>query len=214
MYEEWKRAMPPLAADIVQGLGLGWSVENDADRDDWCHGFWLAGPGGLRLYVEKGDRYDMPKRVQIIGLYPQDDPHRAHRYSIGCGIAQGGQKIARDVERRLLPDYRAELARAYERIARQESDVCRRFALRDELLEVLAAHAPRLIGHRQDERRSEVAAGHVGKGSLDVQLNNDGSEVKIEARWISADVARAMVAAFAEATAREEQLQKRHLTAV
>ncbi len=190
-----------LAADIASSLGDGWqSVFGDNAYHDDAQ---LHGPDGEQGHL-RWDGYATKGRVAISGsldneLY-QHKPYNAKVPSITVAEAKSAVQIARDIERRLLSDYRALLATV--RASKAASDKAE--AERSELLELL----PSVLGPGTERwthnRRDELHIGKYGDqihGSVEATY---GGEAKFEIRTSSREAAQALATAIA-ATRREKE---------
>lgn len=95
------------AAGIARSLGGGWryAAGDAADEAE------LHGPDGMVLAV---DGYRMrsadPLRLEIRGRFPAGSRNAPAAPTVTCAAGRGGEQIARDIERRLLPVYAGQLA--------------------------------------------------------------------------------------------------------
>ena len=191
-----------LAAQVAANLGVGSkSVAGDnAYRDDVT----LQGPDGEQVHL-RWDGYAAKGRVLIGGsldtdLY-QHKPYNAKNLTITVAETKPAAQIARDIERRLLPDYRELLATVRASKAASDKAEQERSDLLDELLALLGLGCERWTHNRHDEL-------HIGKygdqihGSVEATY---GGEAKFEIRTTPRNAAQAVAAAIAAARKEKEE---------
>jgi hypothetical protein len=202
------------ASEIAAAMGEGWSVQPGYGRRD-AH---LAGPDNIRLHVQWG--YGNVDRMTISGSLP-DELSEHRKYSsgrepeIGVSTSKTPAQIARDIRRRLLPDFAAMTAAAIER--RRESDDA--YAAQDMLAAELAAllgagtfrHENRDPGQATGRRalRGEVTIGEYEEpvqGSATVSYRGQRVDFKLTttpdaARYIAECIRTARAVAMSSAPA-------------
>lgn len=106
--------LAPLAEDIARHLGQDWTAEPFMN-----HAFTLRHPDGRGLFART--EYNS-SRLLISGDYPTFErrpvrPRSEVRDRITVDSLRGGEAIAKDITRRLLPGYTLALAEVHEQIA-------------------------------------------------------------------------------------------------
>lgn len=127
--------MPMLAREVAAALGDEWSSEagDYEDRDAF-----LIGPEGARILMDTNVwRRSEQGRIVLRGITPhglhEHAPIRDHTTAISVSQTKDATQIARDVQRRLLPSYRAYLAAALANKNHHEARDAARAALAAEL---------------------------------------------------------------------------------
>lgn len=106
--------------------------------------------------------------------------------SITCGLTKTPPQIARDIERRVLPEYRALLARLLERKAISDERKRRQHECCHELADILRAEMREGMGRDSDPR-----VYCYGKGSSTIEfIVMSDTNVKIEIRSASFEAAK------------------------
>lgn len=95
-----------LAGFIADELGDAWRIDTS---DDFAghRSTYLDGPDGARLSISLDWRN--ADRVKVYGVYPRHEKYGVEHHEIGVGRDRGPAVIAREITRRLLPTYLAEL---------------------------------------------------------------------------------------------------------
>lgn len=127
--------MLALARNVAAELGEGWAGR------EWYHayGALIDGPDGESLYL-RIDTYGTNRRVRISGSY--EEFRDITRYGAGdpeitVAPNKAPRLIARDIARRLLPDYRETLETLRYRKARHDAAEMRERAVMGRLGEIL-----------------------------------------------------------------------------
>lgn len=151
-----QRAAGELAREVVKHL-KGWTVE--APEDHW--GVFLVHHTGARVFVS-ANRYRLEGRAEFTGCAPRfRDGSGAYASSVRggisnrrvtCDLRRPPAAIARDLERRLLPEFLAEWDAASVVVDQQH-------AAEDELDQVAVRLAAVIGGRRSAERRRRLADG-------------------------------------------------------
>jgi hypothetical protein len=163
-----------VAVHLTELTGEPW-ISQDSDHRTEGH---LYGGGALHLTVE--DAADRSK-ICVSGHYPPSLKSRTfHR--INVAEERGAQAIAREIVRRLLPDYRAELA-ATEKF---ECEHAAQFAARAAAL----FEAEALFGGRTDFGSYDPAASGEARYKTSVRLELRGSRVARGQSYPSTEFAR------------------------
>jgi hypothetical protein len=184
--------MTELGREIADALG-GWSVE-PLDPRSRCY---LVGQNeGERLFI-LAENHD-PNSLIIKGDFPdvQDCRGNGRNVRIGCSRTKGAARIAKDIERRLLPDYRVALAAVLEFRDRQAGNTAQRELAMTEVSAKLGGPRVMTDGYFS----SEVNLGGVlvrGYGSITATSGADTMTLDLKA--IPRDVAMQIVVVLAEA---------------
>lgn len=106
--------MPELAAQVAEYM-TGWTLSSQRDNFVPDALAWLHGPGlqQLKLSHARG-HYDADSRIEIGVIMPKQPQGNGEAFigatypspaSITCAAKRGPKAIARDIQRRLLPNY-------------------------------------------------------------------------------------------------------------
>lgn len=108
--EQMELVADTMAAAVARHLP-GWRVKGEEHRARV-----LVNEDGAEVYFRQ--EYNKPDRIEVSGAFPRSElsssyfgPH-GQRFVISCALSRGPEKIARDVERRLLPGYLPKYAEA------------------------------------------------------------------------------------------------------
>lgn len=158
------------AAEIA-GHMKGWEYDAEGSRGydgELMPGVRLAGPGGRALSIFFDDR---KKRLTAKGSWPKDDgryrsahDYRAIEYgqnepSISASMTRPAQAVARDIERRLLPDFEKVWRKVQEYIS-YEKDYRYTVAARKAALSEGLAHV------KENQRAADPNKGDFDLGSI------------------------------------------------
>lgn len=174
-------------------MGDGWAVETTTDRDTgraYTHIAYLTGPNGERLSVRVG-QHDIRGTVAIAGTYPdgaRDVYPDPKRISARARDDRPGQAIAREITRRVLPEYGPELSRVREAIARNGR-------ARDARART-AAELATLAGGRVSAEGAEVTV-RAGEVWGRINVDHDGTGGRIELHSLTTEQLRAVLRAVA-----------------
>lgn len=174
------------AGMVATALGEGWAVDTDPKWDDYT-GVYLAGPDNVRIYLRVNE-YRHEGKVTIGTAYPDgwltvynrdiEDP------TIYVSRDRGPQVIAREITRRFLPKYLANLATLTERVDGHNAHEAGKADLAAELRALAAGP-----GMQSNFFPNQV---HIpGAGRLDVQ---GPDYVYVESMTLSAEGARRFIA--------------------
>jgi hypothetical protein len=177
-----------LGANIATILGDGWNCSYEPEkygRDRMA----LNGPDDAEIVVWRA-RYGHDGKLDIHGIYPKNETYDVKHVRIGVGETRGPAVVAREIQRRLLPDYLPELARIKADNARRADNHGARLALAKEL-------AALIKGSVNDDSRSShtrVNTSYAASGPrTQVEIRYDASGGNIEIHSLSADQLRAVV---------------------
>jgi len=193
-----KAVIAELAAQVAVSLGDGWSPEiHDDASEHW--GTFLIGPpvDGLPARVLFSEPWGSRGRLTISGCYPHSPhgwPREVKHWEITVNPARGAMTIGKEITRRLLPGYFANLQIVADTIQSRTSatDARRQAAVR--LCAVLATELP-----RESERDTSIRVQvHVGPvfGHLDVDYG--GESVRLELRSVPLTTAEALLRAVVD----------------
>jgi hypothetical protein len=194
----WKELAPELVKDVAAGLGLGWIA--DPEITDWQA--WVNGPGEQRLLLCPPDSRDNPQRVQVQTSFPWSPGSRVRSIDprhITCALSRGGEEIARDIARKLLPGYLEELSVNRQHIEQYEADENRR--------QVMLLRYERLMpGSQIVEHSQSVYLGMAKTGHGEIRPSHDGYKATVKLEAVPADLAEQVVHTVAAWVAAHEEV--------
>lgn len=179
MTYETREIVRQCAGMVATELGDGWTVDTSPAFAEYP-GAYLDGPNGARLYIRADWRN--ADRLEIGTIYPDGarDVYPSAEYrKIGAGRGRGPAVIAREITRRLLPEYLPELERVTAGIAKNGRAAESREAFARQLVDILP-------GGRMPHPTSPdvVNASPAGRGGgttyLDIRLSHDGSAASFD----------------------------------
>lgn len=177
-----------IAPAVASALGEGWTATQFEHNENAAT---LSGPAGAEVFIWTNAYPHCHQRAEIVGQYPEHKPYDVKRHKITVSLDKTAEQIARDITRRLLPDYLPDLARALEAQASHEAYV-RRVA--DNAATLTAS--PVVEGgptHRSTETRQDYRLTvPAGWGTLQVM----GDTATIELHSLPVDVAARVLAAL------------------
>jgi hypothetical protein len=172
-----------LAEDLAVYLGNGWThvrPKPDSEGGSYAH---LTGPTGeerLHLYLD-----NWKNRVRISGGFPQDYDPYGKKFEITVAESRPAREVAKEVQRRIFPEYLPAIAEA---LARKAADLQRCADAR-----ALAAELAAVIGAQVDKseaavrRHSDHSFRFDGAGPLeDISLEGkiwEGEEFSIDLKF-------------------------------
>lgn len=167
-------------ATLVAGLlGGGYTVETGT-VDDWTGiaRYTSIRNGEARLSFSR--MWNKPDRIEISGCPPHDARNvvgKLGRHEITVAASRDASAVTREIERRLLPGYLADLDRVTQAIARRDAEL----AARPKIADDLKAAVPALRDHLMTSGRTGL--GTYGENmSGDIEIYGDGAEVMINLR--------------------------------
>lgn len=178
---------------VATELGDGWTVDTTWPNG---HSARLTGPDGAAIIVRAPQRVygtaaENVERVELSSHYPDGWtklPGNVEQYSITVKRDRGPDVIAREVTKRLLPDYLPELAEVQSRIAREKQAAS---SLADTIAE-LEKLAPG--GYAMHDNRVRISIPNRSTYG-DIRLNHDGSSVsELELRGLPLEFVRTVLA--------------------
>lgn len=170
-----------LAREVATALGDGWSpLPNEPG-----YGYWpqIAGPDGATVFLRREGA-----KVEVHADYPGNDAYDVKHLTIGVSVSRGAATIAREIQRRLLPEYLPELARVQAHIADRGRMRAARMALAEELAAPIGA---RVVN---DDRLNDT---HVGGYPVKFEIDYRADAGTVTIHGASPDVMRAIVAVLA-----------------
>ena len=173
------------AAGIAAALGADWTVSRPASND-FPSGLIISdGTRELHFYLSyNSDKVDLsgiyPDRNSPVSLY--EHGNRVSRPRIGFSIKRPAPTIARDIERRFLPDYDRVRALVVERLEADAGDAARQAAAVSALAATLGVE-PRNGSMQLSTPMSDRA------GYGDFRPNHNGSSWEITLRSVPWSVA-------------------------
>lgn len=183
------------AGMIATALGDGWSVDTDRDIE-WSTS--LNGPNGAQLFIASADRtYDTVDRLEISCTYNRvlkqgtDTPYGTTYPKITVKRDRGPDVIAREITRRLLPEYLPQLTKVQGSVSEDESAFEARVILARRLGET---------GELTMGRRAATSVRLRGPGMSygDADISYRGDSVHLKLAGITADSAVAILALLAD----------------
>lgn len=137
-----------IATLIAAALGNGWRAEPGYRTDD--SDARLRGPDDEDVHLSQAWEYSRRDRLVLSGSLTGELHTRIHdnvypypRHEITVSRSKSAERIARDIQRRLLPGYRATLATARRIQQRHQERTAARDALASELIAALGDVAHR-----------------------------------------------------------------------
>jgi hypothetical protein len=188
-----------LSEDIAKALGNGWTRSTRYDAEDSVGTQW-------RARLENGDEslflsntWAGKGKLHISGCYPDKVQHDTaqrigHAPSINVSITKPAEQVAKDITRRLLPEYRVMLAKI---LKQHTEDVAFKNGT-----EATKAEVAKIINGRVRDGSDTVS----GAGSIDVQVSSPTSlRLTGHCLYISLDQLRRIKAAVPELFEKEER---------
>ena len=176
MVADTRERIGEVAAALATEMGAGWAPVSDEWR--WR----VTGPDdeGIHLYANRGRG-----KIYASGVYPQRIgesclPYNEHVFEVACSLTRTPGAIAKDVARRLMPEYRRQLAIARERAASSDEYAAKKQAIVGRLV---AAGGVRL--EWAHDSRVNFPNG--------VHMSATGDDVRLEFFYCSVDQALAIV---------------------
>ena len=124
------------AENIAKALGEGWKRSTRFDETDSSWRAELEGPDNQVLFLSS--TWAGKQRLYIAGSIPQGTewPYQVTRPEITVNIEKSAQQVARDITKRLIPDYLPKLAEVLKRKAERETFESNRKSLADQVAEI------------------------------------------------------------------------------
>lgn len=192
-----------LAHDTAHALGTDWRAQRDAEDRGRVY---LHGPDGLLVQLAYPPHQGYA-RVEASGNTPADVRaagtqlgntygYWVHGHTISVRADRGPAVLAREVTRRLLPGYTAEVATLRTRVAGALANANARQALADELAGILTG-IPAATDH-QGRPATSLTWSPTGTGYARVEVGYDGASVRLEGVVLPAALARRVLAVLAQ----------------
>ena len=198
---QWQLA--ELASKAGGLLGLALDLTWDG------HGVRL-GTEGDGIYLS--EPYNQRGRIQVSGWYPRNTTYPRGAVHITVRADRGPRAIAAEVDRRLLPAYRATVAKIREYDARQLAQQQARDHLAACITGLFPAGMTSMPSHLQSDYRCQVLLHLAGHSGGLVKFSGDGSEVEFERFSVPAAAALRMLDTVALLTASSrERTDDEHL---
>jgi len=174
---------------------LDWTYcEREADRRDSAD---IDGPDGMKLYLNNG--YWDHSRITIMGSRPQSESRNHFSVNwpdnlrITVAPNRSATAVAKDIERRLLPNYREAFQKASEDIAERHQQRMEAERIANNIADILGCEVSQNNGPGSD---FQVHPRNLKKGYADIRVSEYSNEVEINLRWISAELAEGVCAAI------------------
>lgn len=192
-----------LAADVAAALGDGWGVETEWDGSDPA----IRHIDGRRLHIHAPQYpHAMRGKITVSGDYPYRPGayiEPGNRAEIGISASRGAVVIAREISRRLLPDYTERWLKVLAGNAEHAKSVSNLRAVEARFYAALGKPAPDDSGlpdwrKRERERDTRATIRMYGDGlNGDVELSaysGDRVSVSLELRSLSVETALELLA--------------------
>jgi len=178
-----------IGTEIVVALGT-WTVDHEWAKE-YRHNIMADGPEGMRICIEPGRKAG---RLAIHGTYPyipgRHAGTRLKRVEITVAASRGPDAIAREIERRVLPEYRKILAGYHAELGEEEEMRRRRDAFAAKILRI----APGATAtHDQSASYADFGQGK------NARIGYRADSVNLELRWLPPDVALRIIEIAAKA---------------
>ena len=176
---------------------LGWTYcDRESDRRDSAD---IQGPDGMKLYLNNG--YWDHSRITIIGSRPQQNNGSHFSVSwpdnlrITVAPTRPAKAVAKDIERRLLPQYREAFQKAAEDIAERQRQRTEAERIASMLAGILGCKVSENNGAGSD---FQIHPCNLRSGYADIKVSEYSNEVEINLRWISPELAERVCAVLKE----------------
>ena len=167
---------------------LGWRYhEREEDRRDSAD---IDGPDGMKLYLNNG--YWDHSRITIMGSRPQSESRNHFSVNwpdnlrITVAPNRPARVVAKDIERRLLPNYREAFQKASEDIAERHQQRMGAQRIANNIAGILGCGVAPNNGPGCD---FHVHPRNLMKGYADIRVSEYSNEVEINLRWVSPELA-------------------------
>ncbi len=188
-----------LSEDIAKALGNGWTRSTRYDNEEPAGHDWRARLENGEESLFLSNTWAGKGKLHISGTYPDKVQHDTaqrvgHPSSINVTITKSAEQIAKDITRRLLPEYREMLAKALKQHA---DDVAFKNGTEETKKEVA-----KIINGRLRDGSDTVH----GAGNIDVQVSSPTSlRLTGHCLYVSLDQLRKIKAACPELFTRREE---------
>jgi hypothetical protein len=182
--------IPAIATEVARELGNGWCVDPAWD----ANGRMLDHTDGRRLHVHKP--WNKDGFVAVSGVYPHPTAYYFRpedRFEINVRADRGAEVIAREVTRRLLPDYADVLAKVKAADVQHRDAYAKREAFTARVYAVLGKPQPvyDMTDWQGEQRKRDTSTDISLHGLLDgygsVKVGYDATSASIEIHGIPAE---------------------------
>ena len=177
--EEFQSFAKAIAAE------LGWTYrEREADRRDSAD---IDGPDGMKLYLNNG--YWDHSRITIMGSRPQqkNGKHFSVNWPDNLRITvapnRPAKAVAKDIERRLLPNYRVAFQKASDDIAERHEQRMEAERIANNLAGILGCQVSQNNGAGSD---FQIHPLNLRNGYADIKVSEYSNEVEINSTSLRA----------------------------
>lgn len=180
---------------IAANLGFTPTVQDE----EWP-GSYIEHADGRKLFLRRDWR--KPERIVVDGAYPKTGYYRPNLPSISVAINRGPDVIAREIERRFLPDYNEHFTKLTTQIAQGERDT----EARNKIAEHLAVRLGDGATITDSPNNAEATVRWRIPDSLvagEIRLHGDGSKATFEVRSAPFGLATAIAEAIGRQVAEE-----------
>lgn len=168
-----------------------------------------TGPG-VRLGAEGNglhlsEPYNRRGYIEICGWFPRTSYYfrQGERQHIAVRANRGAGVIAAEIDRRLMPAYRAALVKVREHDASEQADQRARDHLAAYIIGLFPAEITSMPSHCQSQSRAEVIVHLPGYQGGYVKVSSDGQQVEFDRFRVPAAVALRMLEVAALLTTAE-----------
>lgn len=201
--EQLRAITRDVAPELARETGDDWRYVPD---DDTYAAGRIRRADGAQLWIHGEGWTHQAGRIEIHGDYPRgpgneviyldhQDRQRGMSTRITVAESRGPKVIAREIARRLLPDYLERLERVRERVARDDEHEARRRRFRGELAGILGATGQLLREERGGELYVNTDAAYVM-----ARVDSDGHVTFDRFTVSDAELARAICRVIAESS--------------
>ncbi|MGA2260006.1 MAG: hypothetical protein ABSH28_01070 [Acidobacteriota bacterium] len=174
---------------------LDWTYcEREADRRDSAD---IDGPDGMKLYLNNG--YWDHSRITIMGSRPQSESRNHFSVNwpdnlrITVAPNRPANAVAKDIGRRLLPNYREAFQKASEEIDERHQQRMAAERIANNIAGILGCEVSKNNGPGSD---FQIHPRNLRNGYADIKVSEYSNEVEINLRWISPELAERVCAAL------------------
>ncbi len=133
----------------------------------------------IKLHIRNGG-YKNESKITIWGSYPRDCHNTSNTYglknpSIGCSQDKSSEQIARDIQKRFLPDYMEDLAIVIERNKAIQIQADARYITIKKLADCLG-----IVPKQEHNNEYSLPIWNVLTGLQKIEVSYDGSRVDME----------------------------------
>jgi hypothetical protein len=183
---------------------LGFTIVPDPDNN--FAGIFLKDDEGRRIFLRRD--YHAKTKLAVSGDYPGDhyDFQRALRLlemeapSIGVTLSRGAEVIAREINKRFLPDFIAIHDKVTEVVAQNGLNTAARHKAAGQLHDLLPGCNINFANERADATTTEIrwySCNDLKAGYGDITVNHDGTSVQMSLKSLPFDVAERVMKALA-----------------